>query len=88
MICRNPKMKIDVPIPSSAATNNLKICLWILAIGLLMVLFELPSWVSTLMFAVSGAFFLSMVMCILDIQEFKVKQNQKIIELLSKIVNK
>lgn len=87
MICRNPKMKIDVPIPSSAATNNLKICLWILAIGLLMVLFELPSWVFTMVFAVSGAFFLSMVMCILDIQEFKVKQNQKIIELLSKAVD-
>ena len=88
MLRRNPKLKIDVPIPSSAATNNLKICLWILAIGLLMVLFELPSWIFTLVFAVSGAFFLSMVMCILDIQEFKVKQNQKIIELLSKIVNK
>ena len=88
MLRRNPKLKIDVPIPSSAATNNLKICLWILAIGLLMVLFELPSWVFTMVFAVSGAFFLSMVMCILDIQEFKVKQNQKIIELLSKIVNK
>ena len=80
-------MKIDVPIPSSAATNNRKMCLWILAIGLLMVLFELPSWVSTLVFVVSGAFFLSMVMCILDIQEFKVKQNQKIIELLSKVVD-
>ena len=84
---RNPKLKIDVPISSSAATNNLKICLWILAIGLLMVLFELPSWVFTMVFAVSGAFFLSMVMCILDIQEFKVKQNQKIIELLSKVVD-
>ena len=88
MLRRNPKLKIDVPIPSSAATNNLKICLWILAIGLLMVLFELPSWVFTMVFAVSGAFFLSMVMCILDIQEFKVKQNQRIIELLSKVVNK
>ena len=29
-----------------------------------------------------------MVMCILDVQEFKMKQNQKIIELLSRIVNK
>ena len=80
-------MKIDVSIPTSAATNNFKICLWSLTIGLIMALFELPSWVFTLMFAVSGGFFLSMVMCILDVQEFKMKQNQKIIELLLKIVN-
>lgn len=81
-------MKSDVPIPTSAATRNFKICLWTMVIGLLMVVFELPSWVFTLVFAVSGAFLLSMVMCILDVQEFKMKQNQKIIELLSKIVNK
>lgn len=81
-------MNSDVPIPTSAATRNFKICLWTMAIGLLMVVFELPSWVFTFVFAVSGAFFLSMVMCILDVQEFKMKQNQKIIELLSKLVNK
>lgn len=81
-------MKSDVPIPSSAATKNLKICLWTMAIGLLMMVFGLPSWVFTFVFAVSGAFLLSMVMCILDVQEFKMKQNQKIIELLSKLVNK
>ena len=81
-------MKSDVPIPTSAATRNLQIALWTAVIGLLMVLFGLPSWVFTLVFAVSGAFLLSMVMCILDVQEFKMKQNQKIIELLSKIVNK
>ena len=85
---RRRKMKSDVPIPTSAATRNFKISLWSLTIGLLMVLFELPSWVFTLVFAVSGAFLLSMVMCILDVQEFKMKQNQRIIELLSKIVNK
>ena len=81
-------MKSDVPIPTSAATRNFKICLLTMTIGFLMVLFELPSWVFTFVFAVSGAFLLSMVMCILDVQEFKMKQNQKIIELLSKIVNK
>lgn len=82
-------MKIDdVSIPTSAATSNFKICLWSLTIGLIMVLFELPYWVFALMFAVSAAFFLSMVMCILDVQEFKMKQNQKIIELLTKLTNK
>ena len=81
-------MKIDVLIPTSAATRNFKICLLTMTIGLIMVLFELPSWAFTLMFAVSGAFLLSMVMCILDVQEFKMKQNQKIIELLTKLTNK
>ena len=57
-------MKIDVLIPTSAATRNFKICLLTMTIGLIMVLFELPSWAFTLMFAVSGAFLLSMVMCI------------------------
>lgn len=82
------KMKSDVPIPTSAATRNFKLCLWTMVIGLLMVLFGLPSWAFSLVFSVSGAFLLSMVMCILDVQEFKMKQNQRIIELLSKIVNK
>ena len=81
-------MKIDVLIPTSAATRNFKICLLTMTIGLIIVLFELPSWAFTLMFAVSGAFLLSMVMCILDVQEFKMKQNQKIIELLTKLTNK
>ena len=62
------KMKSDVPIPTSAATRNFKLCLWTMVIGLLMVLFGLPSWAFTLVFAVSGAFLLSMVMCILDVQ--------------------
>ena len=81
-------MKAEVSIPTSAASRNFKMCLWTMVIGLLMVLFELPSWAFALVFAVSGAFLLSMVMCILDVQEFKMKQNQKIIELLSKLVNK
>ena len=88
MTRRRRKMKTEVSIPMSAATRNFKICLWTMVIGLLMVLFELPSWAFTFVFAVSGAFLLSMVMCILDVQEFKMKQNQKIIELLTKIVNK
>ena len=81
-------MKIEASIPTSAATRNLKMCLWTLVLGCLMVMFGLPSWLFTLVFAVSGAFLLSMVMCILDVQEFKMNQNQRIIELLSKIVNK
>ena len=88
MTRRRRKMKIDVLIPTSAASRNLQIALWTAVIGLLMVLFGLPTWAFSLVFAVSGAFLLSMVMCILDVQEFKMKQNQKIIELLSKIVNK
>ena len=85
---RERKMKIDASIPSSAATKNLKKCLWILVVGLLLVVLGLPSWVFTLVFSMSGAYLLSMVMCILDVQEFKMKQNQTIVELLSKLVNR
>jgi hypothetical protein len=81
-------MKIDGSIPTSAASRNFLITLWFLVLGLVLYVFNLPSWILTLVFGISGAFLFSMVMCILDVQEFKMKQNQKIIELLSKIVNK
>ena len=85
---RRRKMKSDVPIPTSAATRNFKLSLWSLVVVCIMVLFNAPDWIFIPMIGISGGFFLSMVMCILDVQEFKMKQNQKIIELLSRIVNK
>ena len=85
---RRRTMKSDVPIPTSAATRNLQIAMWSLAFGLVLYVFNLPSWIFTLVFGISGAFLISTIMCILDVQEFKMEQNQKIIELLSKLVNK
>lgn len=81
-------MKIDATIPKSAASRNFQITLWFLALGLVLYVFNLPSWIFTLVFGISGAFLFSTIMCILDVQEFKMKQNQKIIELLSKLVNR
>ena len=81
------KLKSDVSIPGSAASSNLRFGLWFLAIGFVLVICHVPSWIFTLVFGISGGFLLSMFMCILDIQEFKMKQQQKIVELLAKIVN-
>ena len=75
-------------IPGSAASRNFRIFLLFLAIGFVLVICHVPSWLFTLMFGISGGFLLTMIMCILDIQEFKMKQNQKIIQMLSKIVNR
>lgn len=80
-------MKSDVSIPGSASSRNLRFGLLFLAIGFVLVVCHAPSWLFTLVFGISGGFLLTMIMCILDIQEFKMKQNQKIIQLLSKIVN-
>ena len=81
-------MNVDVSIPTSAATRNLKISLWSLVVVAVLVLVNAPDWLYIPVIGVSVGFFTSMVMCILDVQEFKMKQNQKIIELLSKLVNK
>ena len=78
----------DVSIPGSAASRNLRFFLLFLAIGLVLFVCHVPSWIFTLVFGISGGFLLTMLTCILDIQEFKMKQNQKIIQLLEKVVNK
>ncbi len=82
------KMKSDVSIPGSAASRNLRFFLLLLAIGFVLVVCHAPSWLFTLVFGISGGFLLTMIMCILDVQEFKMKQNQTIVELLSKLVNR
>ena len=69
----------------SAASKNLRIALCVLAIGLVLLGCGAPTWLYTFTFGVSGAFIILMVRCILDIQEFKMKQNQRIVELLGKI---
>ncbi len=80
--------KHETTISLSAASKNLRIASVFCAIGLVLMVCHVPWWVCTAFFALSGGFLLSMLMCVLDVQEFKMKQNQKIIELLSRIVNK
>ena len=81
-------MKSDVPIPTSATTRNFMLFILFLAIGFTLALCHASSWIVIPVFGISGGFLLMMVMCILDIQEFKMKQNQKLIELLVKMANK
>lgn len=78
----------EVKIPLSAASKNLRISLWFLVLGLVLMVCHVPWWVCTSFFAISGGFLISMIMCVMDVQEFKMKQSQKIIQLLEKVVNK
>ena len=78
----------EVKIPLSAASKNLRISLWFLALGLILMVCHVPWWAYTAFFAISGGFLISMIMCVMDVQEFKMKQSQKIIQLLEKVVNK
>lgn len=75
--------KQEFTVPLSAASKNLRISLWFLVLGLVLMVCHVPWWVCTALFAISGGFLLSMLMCILDVQEFKMKQNQEIIRLLT-----
>ena len=77
--------KHEVTVPLSAASKNLRIASSLLALGLVLMVCHVPWWVYTAFFALSGGFLLSMLMCIFDVQEFKMKQNQEIIRLLSLI---
>lgn len=74
-------------IPISAAYRNLKISIIALAIGFLLAVCGCPSIVVSIVGAVFGGFLLTAIGCVLDVQEFKMRQNQEILFLLRKIVN-
>lgn len=78
----------EMSIPTSAASRNLRFFLLFLAIGIVLFICHAPAWIFVPMFGLAGGFLFMMITCILDIQEFKMKQSQKIIQLLAKIVNK
>ena len=75
-------MKTEISIPKSAASRNLMLCLIMLSITGLLGLFNLPMWLVVPAGGIALGFLLAAVYCVLDIQEFTMKQNQKIIELL------
>jgi len=77
-------MKMEISIPKSAATKNLIVCAWISTIALVLAIFNVPMYVILPIAGIAGGFLFSAIACILDIQEFKMKQNQRIIELLEK----
>lgn len=75
-------MKTEESIPESAASRNLKLSITALTVAVVLATCKLPIWLILLFSGISGGFLLFAVYCVLDIQEFKMKQNQKIIELL------
>lgn len=77
-------MKTEIGIPKSAATKNLILCAWISAIALVLATINAPIYVILPIAGIAGGFLFAAIACVLDIQEFKMKQNQKIIELLEK----
>lgn len=74
----------EISIPRSAATKNLYLSLSFALIALAMSMFNIPMWLICLFIGIAGGFLLLCISCILDIQEFMMHQNQKIIELLIK----
>lgn len=77
-------MMTEISIPKSAATRNLCLSLSFAAIALLLSLFNASMWLICPFAGIAGGFLVSCISCILDVQEFKMHQNQKIIELLMK----
>lgn len=77
-------MKTEIGIPKSAASRNL--CIFLVMTGLTGILWSvnLPLWIVIVVSGISLGFLLAAIYCVLDIQEFKMKQNQRIIELLEK----
>ncbi len=77
-------MKTEIGIPKSAASGNL--CIFLVMAGLTSILWSLslPLWIVIIVGGCALGFLLATIYCVLDIQEFKMKQNQRIIELLEK----
>ena len=77
-------MKTEIGIPKSAASRNLMICFIMLGVTGILWSVNLPLWIVIIVSGISLGFLLAAIYCVLDIQEFKMKQNQRIIELLEK----
>ena len=75
-------MKIKRKVPQSAATKNLILCACSCLFAIFLSILTAPIWIVLPIFGIACGFLLGMISCILDIQEFTMQQNQKIIELL------
>ena len=76
--------KTEIIIPKSAATKNLLLCAMFSAVALTLAMFNVPIWLVIPAGGIAGGFLFSAVTCILDVQEFTMKQQQEIINLLSR----
>ena len=79
--------KTEIIIPKSAATKNLMLCALCSAVALTLALFNVPIWLVIPAGGIAGGFLLSAIACILDIQEFSMKQQQEVINELKKLNN-
>lgn len=77
-------MKTEIGIPKSAASRNLMLCFIMLGVTGILGVFKLPLLIVIPVGGIALGFLLAAINCVLDIQEFKMKQNQRIIELLEK----
>ena len=80
---RRPK-QMEIRIPRSAATKNLMLCALFSAVALTLAMFNVPIWIVIPVGGIAGGFLFSAIACILDVQEFSMKQQQEIIKLLTR----
>ena len=81
-------MKVEIEIPKSAATKNLTLCALFSIVALVLSISNVPIWVVVPAGGIAGGFLFSAVACILDIQEFKMKQQQEVVNELKKLNEK
>lgn len=80
-------MKNSYDIPKSAATKNLFRFMLIITIALVLITINAPRWLIWPTTGIAFGFLLACIACIFDIQEYVMKQNQQIIELLKRKKN-
>lgn len=80
---QRPK-KMEIIIPKSAATKNLMLCALCSAVALTLAMFNVPIWIVIPVGGIAGGFLFSAIACILDVQEFSMKQQHEIVKLLTR----
>lgn len=80
------QMKNECNIPRSTASRNVMLCIVMLGITGVFGSLSLPIWLIFISSVIAAGLLLATIYCILDIQEYKMKQNQQLIELLHKVL--
>ena len=80
---QRPK-QMEIIIPKSAATKNLMLCALCSAVALTLAMFNVPIWIVIPVGGIAGGFLFSAIACILDVQEFSMKQQHEIVKLLTR----
>ena len=75
---------MEIIIPKSAATKNLMLCALCSAVALILAMFNVPLWIVIPVGGTAGGFLFSAIACVLDVQEFSMKQQHEIVKLLTR----